>query len=876
MAASQKNNSNLAYKLKVLSTFLLISIFFLVPLKAGIDDDDNSGQRSTRRAVPASNSFGNLLDYAEEMTDVYIYPSSEGSFQLTNLFVPVYVKEKDAYYFYVAQSWNLDPQGRMDIGGYRITTWFNDANQMRGRVIQATPDTTIGSVTESTSESQSWSVGVNIGFFGDTVTGGASASMSWGVSNSHSFSSPSVKTYKHAPLAGSQSAVGWDYTIDKDSPVKSASFSPYHQWLWSVPKSKALQYAPNGLNMSTQLKIFCKSSKDDLLSSAPACAVYNNILYCLYRDGDRDADGLMYITTSDRFIWSDHQHITDCTLNYSPSLAIFNEKLYGAYTNTNADILCPFWDGSNWNRNNTNCQSNASPSIASFQGKLYLAFKSNDSSNKIKWKSSNNGQDWSSESDLGGGISTAGPALVSFQEILYCFFKGSSDNKNNSDARIYYETYDGTKWTTHNYIKWGQEESTAIRTTLTPGVVVHEDITGTKRLYLAYQGENDRNIWSTSTTDGISWESPTQITDSRWDVDCISSPSLCSFNNRLYFAHRDSNNKFNFFSMDDHRWTIPLPPLPKLVAVYSDDQNNVCKISSLDGLTWGQPTQISNGVSQSIALARFINTEKKKREKVFLAYIAGDGSIKTSSSYNGETWTTPEERPNMTTWATWGGPSLMQFKDKLFLAVHKSTNTNPTGEIWYTANTVKIDDDDNLTDNWRATWIKLPTNSTSMGFPFLFASNNNLFCGYIVKHDNEFQLRFKVTTDGANWSPQEYTIPNAYSGSTPSFALFKGDLYCAYQPTNTGEVWYTSTANGNEWTANRKIFNIGISGSPSLSVFKGKLYCAYQGSGIDKKLWYTSTENGVDWSLDLDSSKQITLPNNLVGSPALLGFIKRN
>lgn len=119
-----------------------------------------------------------------------------------------------------------------------------------------------------------------------------------------------------------------------------------------------------------------------------------------------------------------------------------------------------------------------------------------------------------------------------------------------------------------------------------------------------------------------------------------------------------------------------------------------------------------------------------------------------------------------------------------------------------------------------------------------------------------------ITLDGATWSA-DVPVGTISSPATPSSAEFKGLLYCAYQGTQAGSLWY-ATFDGATWHTPQLVQNVGISEGPSLAVYDGLLYFAHQGSGGSGQLWY-SVFDGSDWQ-DAVQIENVAL----TGSPSLV------
>ncbi|HTN84191.1 MAG TPA: hypothetical protein VL242_10910 [Sorangium sp.] len=98
-------------------------------------------------------------------------------------------------------------------------------------------------------------------------------------------------------------------------------------------------------------------------------------------------------------------------------------------------------------------------------------------------------------------------------------------------------------------------------------------------------------------------------------------------------------------------------------------------------------------------------------------------------------------------------------------------------------------------------------------------------------------------------------------------------LYAFHQGGGSkGDLWY-NTFDGTVWSGDRKVFDVGMSGSPSalVSAISGKelLYLFHQGSGNNGELWF-STFDGTNWLGDKHVEGL-----SMSGSPSAIVFNNR-
>lgn len=119
----------------------------------------------------------------------------------------------------------------------------------------------------------------------------------------------------------------------------------------------------------------------------PSMAIFNNQLYIVYKDVDSNS---LYTATFDGEKWSGNTKIQDQggnispKSNYTPSIALFNNKLYLIYKDAHSNTLYLAWyDGSQWHGNtaikdqdgNIEPESNYCPSATVYDGRLYITYK---------------------------------------------------------------------------------------------------------------------------------------------------------------------------------------------------------------------------------------------------------------------------------------------------------------------------------------------------------------------------------------------------------------------------------------------------------------------------------------------------------------------
>ena len=152
------------------------------------------------------------------------------------------------------------------------------------------------------------------------------------------------------------------------------------------------------------------------------------------------------------------------------------------------------------------------------------------------------------------------------------------------------------------------------------------------------------------------------------------------------------------------------------------------------------------------------------------------------------------------------------------------------------------------------------------------------------KGSNDQKIRYVSTLNGNSWTAEE-EIPNV--GLSHSLSLCElsysaeYQLFCAYQgshhdPKLRYVINYINTDPLQKgWEAEEVVPNARLSHSPSLAVFNNILYCAYQGSYFDHRLRYV-TRDLKNSTRDLNNNEwneELVVPGvGLFYSPSLAVF----
>src|SRR5437667_6554678 len=108
--------------------------------------------------------------------------------------------------------------------------------------------------------------------------------------------------------------------------------------------------------------------------------------------------------------------------------------------------------------------------------------------------------------------------------------------------------------------------------------------------------------------------------------------------------------------------------------------------------------------------------------------------------------------------------------------------------------------------------------------------------------------------DGTTWkgstAAPSGNNENGITGS-PAAVVYNSSIYLFYQGwgDHIGELWFTASSDGLNWSDPNHIPTVGMSESPAAVVYKEVLYVLHQGARQNGKLWFTVFD-GMNWSGD--------------------------
>jgi hypothetical protein len=262
----------------------------------------------------------------------------------------------------------------------------------------------------------------------------------------------------------------------------------------------------------------------------------------------------IYVCSSpDGISWSNHTTIFNHQSACPPSLAVFNNKLYLAWTGTTGGpVLIVYYDGTDWHNGTSTDQTSAQgPALAVFNNKLYLAFIANDGSNKLMICSSSDGSHWSPAAPIPGQSSQSNPSLATCGGRLWLAYMGNSNHQLHTWSTT---DPDNAKWT-----------PTAFNNTscAAPSLAVFNE-----NLWIAFAGDTTKDLFYCSyDAKSDKWSGLSSVTGQKSQV----GPALiqCPITNNLF----SGTPSFTAVELD-------------VVFVSMDGSDTLMECSSPDGNTW--------------------------------------------------------------------------------------------------------------------------------------------------------------------------------------------------------------------------------------------------------------------------------------------------
>lgn len=178
--------------------------------------------------------------------------------------------------------------------------------------------------------------------------------------------------------------------------------------IWYAATSDGIAWQPT-------IKLPIKSK----VEGSPSLSVFNNKLYCGYsvKDGDNGPNKFMYTATPDGVNWGTEMQVTDAyTYTQSASFAVFNNNLYCFYNASGEVCYTQTADGNTWASGQKIPKVKLSyvPALSVINGKLYCSCQREGHDKQLWYTSTSNGLHWGAEKLIPNAIIENSLALATF------------------------------------------------------------------------------------------------------------------------------------------------------------------------------------------------------------------------------------------------------------------------------------------------------------------------------------------------------------------------------------------------------------------------------------------------------------------------------
>ena len=248
--------------------------------------------------------------------------------------------------------------------------------------------------------------------------------------------------------------------------------------------------------------------------------------------------------TTDTEKWSVDTEFND-TLSFSgPALAQYGKLLYCVHrgqgddqhlwwtvyqSKDNTDDTDENKGGWGTDKKFRHHKSATPPALVAFENKLYCFHRGTndggaDDCNLWMCQLNDEGTDWKDDTLVPGHTSTSGFAAVVFGNKIHLVYEGGDNS--NSDHQIRHATWDGKDWSAPKTL---QDHLTCD----VPGLAVYNN-----QLHMVHKGWKDEFLWHAHSSDGITWTDDVQLLKHKSDQ----GPALATYNDVLYMVHRSCDN----------------------------------------------------------------------------------------------------------------------------------------------------------------------------------------------------------------------------------------------------------------------------------------------------------------------------------------------
>ncbi|WP_041430744.1 FG-GAP-like repeat-containing protein [Synechococcus sp. PCC 6312] len=245
-----------------------------------------------------------------------------------------------------------------------------------------------------------------------------------------------------------------------------------------------------------------------------------------------------YSVSNDGVNWSGRQQVGGSS-KAAPALVVFNNDLLAFWYGINDDGL--FYStyggaGFGWNpqfKANLDFGTSSGLSLTVYNNTLFAVWKGFRSDSNLYYAFSSDAQNWSAQAPIPGvgtfGLSNV-PTVAVFNNTLFAYWYGSGQEG------FFYSTYNqGTNsWSSPQLISnltFGNGASTEYGISTT--------VLSNQRLYMTWA--NNETVYSSSSADGVNWDTPTQLSFRAGGV-----PGISAFQNQLNQVWIDATVPGNF------------------------------------------------------------------------------------------------------------------------------------------------------------------------------------------------------------------------------------------------------------------------------------------------------------------------------------------
>jgi hypothetical protein len=504
--------------------------------------------------------------------------------------------------------------------------------------------------------------------------------------------------------------------------------------------------------------------------TGPGAVVFNNTIYVFYQglNSNNDNDGTLWYVTYNGTSWSSSAtQVPAAAMSYSPSAAVFDNDLYVFYQGSGNDHKLYYTTYSNGAWSNSSTQNSSanmcnSPAATVYNGELYVFFQgvnNGTTDNNELWYVTYDGSNWANNVQVSESyVSLVGsPSAVVYNGQL-CVIYVNSGYSNS----IWYTPYNGS---------WSAGIALApLGLSFSPSTAVFTPSGQTSPLlfYMCQGMYNDGSLWC-NVYNGANWIATYPVEGSNT---LSQAPGQVVFNNTLYCFYQGYASGSGGNTGNGQLWYV----------------------TSTDGSTWSDPTQVSGGfVTNSPAPVVF-----NSKLYVFYQYGGQGDYLYYSSSSNGTDWDGPV-RVGPCVADMWNSPAPVVFNNTLYVFFMGSSNNSV---IWYATM--------NTSGDWCSSCTSV-SGANTCDSPSAVVYGNNIYLFYNAD-DNDGALLYQ-TYDGSSWNNcgilNDVGEQAKMMSNSPSAAVLGSTIYVFYQAENedqwggggNGQVgyFYSSSPSPGAW-----------------------------------------------------------------------------